>query len=206
MRCPGPIRLRRSRCSLTACKTHPRTFIPLQGVALVCSECETKETSKWYGNMDDAGKPVCVVCYKRQVRHVRRSHASIFQILYRHILTQYPRCVFSQLAASRGKCSGCGKDGANTSHLSMSKLKKEAWYCQPFSTREVRISGLFSLSLSLPKRPRRYDDFRHKLFRLDSRRSSSVFFAGAGHRNRRGNDVRGVRDGYGQWPMVQLER
>ena len=100
--------------------------------------------------MDDAGKPVCVVCYKRQVRHVRRSHASIFQILYRHILTQYPRCVFSQLAASRGKCSGCGKDGANTSHLSMSKLKKDEWYCQPCIMREVRISGFFILSLSLP--------------------------------------------------------
>ena len=149
MRCPGPIRLRRSRCSLTACKTHPRTFIPLQGVALVCSECETKETSKWYGNMDDAGKPVCVVCYKRQVRHVRRSHASIFQILYRHILTQYPRCVFSQLAASRGKCSGCGKDGANTSRLNRSKLKKGEWYCLPCSKWEVRISRFFFLSLSL---------------------------------------------------------
>ena len=40
--------------------------------------------------------------------------------------------------------------------------------------------------------------FCHKLFRLDSRRSSSIFFAGAGHRNRRGDDVREVRDGYDQ--------
>ena len=205
MRCPGPIRLRCSRCSLTACKTHPRTFIPLQGVALVCSECETKETSKWYGNMDDAGKPICVVCYKRQVRHVRRSHASIFQILYRHILTQYPRCVFSQLAASRGKCSGCSKDGANTSEMRRSKPKKHTWYCMQCSYKEVSISRFFFFSLCLLKRSRRHDNFSHKLFRLDSRRSSSIFFAGAGHRNRRGDEVRGLRDGCDH-TVVRLQR
>ena len=63
-----------------------------------------------------------------------------FKSLCRHILTQYPRCSFSQLAASRGKCSGCGKDGANTSRLNRSKLKKDAWYCKPCSYKEVRIS------------------------------------------------------------------
>jgi len=53
------------------------------------------------------------------------------------------------------------------------------------------------LSLSpCPSDIHRHDDFRHKLFRLDSRRSSSIFFAGAVHRNRRGDDVRDVRDGY----------
>jgi hypothetical protein len=76
-------------------------------------------------------------------------HVNISSTLCRHILTQYPRCVFSQLAASRGKCSGCGKDGANTSRLNRSKLKKGEWYCLPCSKREVRISRFFFLSLSL---------------------------------------------------------
>eukprot|EP00230_Micromonas_polaris_P009316 CAMPEP_0117632066 /NCGR_PEP_ID=MMETSP0802-20121206/4376_1 /TAXON_ID=38833 /ORGANISM="Micromonas sp., Strain CCMP2099" /LENGTH=50 /DNA_ID=CAMNT_0005436469 /DNA_START=8 /DNA_END=157 /DNA_ORIENTATION=+ len=48
------------------------------GVALVCSECETTETSTWYANRDDARKPVCNVCSRRQ------------------------------LAASCGKCFECG--------------------------------------------------------------------------------------------------
>ena len=78
-RCPGPIRLHRVRCTSTACKTHPRTFIPPQGVALVCSECETTETSMWCTNREDKDKPVCRVCYYRQVCHVRRFHASIFR-------------------------------------------------------------------------------------------------------------------------------
>jgi len=125
-------------------------------------------------------------------------HVNISSTLCRHILTQYPRCVFSQLAASRGKCSGCGKDGANTSRLNRSKLKKNAWYCMPCIFQEVRISGFSFLFLSLPKRPRRHDNFSHKLFRLDSRRLSSVFFAGAGHCCGRGDDVRDVRDGYHQ--------
>ena len=79
-RCPRPIRLHRVRCPSTACKTHPLTFIPPQGIALVCSDCETTETSRWCTNKDDKDKPVCVVCYKRQACHARRSHASIFQI------------------------------------------------------------------------------------------------------------------------------
>ena len=65
-------------------------------------------------------------------------------------LPQYPRCSFSQLAASRGKCSGCSKDGGNTSEMQRSKLNNDEWYCQPCSRREVRISGFFFLSLSLP--------------------------------------------------------
>ena len=80
-RCPRPIRLHRSRCPSTACKTHPRTFIPPQGIALVCSECETTDTSMWHANRDDAEKPVCNFCYRRQVCHARPSHASIFHNL-----------------------------------------------------------------------------------------------------------------------------
>eukprot|EP00230_Micromonas_polaris_P011020 CAMPEP_0197121988 /NCGR_PEP_ID=MMETSP1390-20130617/4099_1 /TAXON_ID=38833 /ORGANISM="Micromonas sp., Strain CCMP2099" /LENGTH=168 /DNA_ID=CAMNT_0042563913 /DNA_START=104 /DNA_END=606 /DNA_ORIENTATION=+ len=76
------------------------------GVALVCSECKTTETSRWYGKRDDKDKPVCAVCYNRQ------------------------------LAASHGKCSKCGTDGRNTSALIRSKLKENAWYCQPCSRRE----------------------------------------------------------------------
>ena len=85
-------------------------------------------------------------------RYVTRvdSTRQYFISLSRHILTQYPRCSFSQLAAIRGKCSGCGKDGRNTSRLIESKLKKDEWYCQPCIMREVRISGFFILSLSLP--------------------------------------------------------
>jgi hypothetical protein len=52
-----------------------------KGVALVCSECETTETSTWYANRDDAGKLVCQVCYRRQVCHARRSHMLIFHLL-----------------------------------------------------------------------------------------------------------------------------
>ena len=80
-RCPRPIRLHRSCCPSSACKTHLRTFIPPQGVALVCSECETTETCGWFTNRVDAGKPVCKVCYNRQVCHARRSHTSIFHHL-----------------------------------------------------------------------------------------------------------------------------
>ena len=80
-RSQGPIRLHCSRCPSTACKTHPRTFIPPQGVALVCSECETTETSMWYANRDDKDNPVCVVCYKRQVCHVRRSLSVIISYI-----------------------------------------------------------------------------------------------------------------------------
>ena len=34
--------------------------------------------------------------------------------------------------------------------MTRSKLKKDEWYCQPCIMREVRISGFFILSLSLP--------------------------------------------------------
>jgi hypothetical protein len=80
------MRLHRSRGPSSACETHPLTFIPPQGVALVCSECETTETSMWYANRDDKDNPVCVVCYKRQVCHVRRPHASLFHIF----VSSYP--------------------------------------------------------------------------------------------------------------------
>jgi hypothetical protein len=60
--------------------------------------------------------------------------------------------------------------------------------------------------LSLLKRSRRHDNFRHKLFRLDSRRSSSIFLAGAGHCCGRGDDVRDVRDRYDYLYVVQLQR
>ena len=75
-----------------------------------------------------------------------------FIYLCRHILTHYLWCSFSQLAASRGKCSGCGTDGRNTSALLRSKLKNGAWYCGPCSKREVHNFCFFSLFLSLPKR------------------------------------------------------
>ena len=67
------MRLHRSRGPSSACETHPRTFIPPQGVALVSSECETTETSRWHANMDDKDKPVCNVCYNRQVCHARQN-------------------------------------------------------------------------------------------------------------------------------------
>lgn len=74
----------------------------------MCSECSTTETSQWYANRDDREKPVCIVCYRRQ------------------------------LAASRGKCYGCGKDGGNTSTMRRSKLlKKDTWLCMPCSIREA---------------------------------------------------------------------
>ena len=79
-------------------------------------------------------------------------HVNISSTLCRHILTQYPRCVFSQLAASCGKSFECGTDGANTSQVVRSKLQKGAWYCGPCSKREVRNFCFFSLFLSLPKR------------------------------------------------------
>ena len=109
-----------------------------------------------------------------------------FIYLCRHILTHYLWCSFSQLAASRGKCSGCSKDGANTSEMRRSKPKKHTWYCMQCSYKEVSISRFFFFSLCLLKRSRRHDNFSHKLFRLDSRRSSSIFFAGAGRRRGRG--------------------
>jgi len=101
-----------------------------KGVALVCSECETTETSQRYANRDDKGKPVCYVCY------------------------------MLQLAVSHGKCSGCSNDGGNTSQLRRSKVEKDAWYCMPCIHREVRISRFFFLSLCLLKRSRRHDNFR----------------------------------------------
>ena len=84
-------------------------------------------------------------------RYVTRvdSTRQYFISLSRHILTQYPWCSFSQLDASKGKCFGCGKDGANTSLMLRSKLKKDAWYCQLCIMREVHISRFFILSLSL---------------------------------------------------------
>ena len=46
------------------------TFI-LLGVPLICSECDTKETSQWLGNLQDEDKPVCRACYNHQVRTPR---------------------------------------------------------------------------------------------------------------------------------------
>ena len=46
------------------------TFI-LLGVPLICSECDTTETSQWFGNLLDENKPVCHACYNRQVRTPR---------------------------------------------------------------------------------------------------------------------------------------
>jgi hypothetical protein len=85
---------------------------------------------------------------------------NISSSLYRHILTQYPRCSFSQLAASCGKCFECGTDGANTSQLVRSKLQKGAWYCGPCSKREVHNFCFFSLFLSTcPTNIYRHDNF-----------------------------------------------
>jgi hypothetical protein len=77
------------------------------GVPLVCSECETTETSRWLGNKDRPEKPICNVCY------------------------------FRQLAARRGTCDCCGKEGTHASAMRRSKLKKDAWLCTPCSHREA---------------------------------------------------------------------
>ena len=67
-----------------------------------------------------------------------------------------------------------------------------------YHARGAHFTILHSFSLSLPWQLRRHDNFSHKLFRLDSRRLSSVFFAGAGHCCGCRDDVRDVRDGYHQ--------
>jgi predicted sulfurtransferase len=46
-----------------------------------------------------------------------------------------------------------------------------------YHARGAHFTILHSFSLSLPWQLRRHDNFSHKLFRLDSRRSSSIFFA-----------------------------
>ena len=195
MRCRGPIRLRRDRCPLTA-----HLKLSFLRRASRWSAPSVKPRRRGSGTPTGTMRANRSKGFATNDRCVTRVDPTpqYFKSLCRHILTQYPRCSFSQLAASRGKCSGCGKDGANTSRLNRSKLKKNAWYCMPCIFQEVRISGFSFLFLSLPKRPRRHDNFSHKLFRLDSRRLSSVFFAGAGHCCGRGDDVRDVRDGYHQ--------
>ena len=55
-------------------------FIAL-GVPLICSECDTKETSRWTASKADPNKPVCRACYQRQVRRAFRFLASIVCIL-----------------------------------------------------------------------------------------------------------------------------
>ena len=48
---------------------------------MICSECDTKETSRWTASNADPNKPVCKACYQRQVRRAFRSLASIVCIL-----------------------------------------------------------------------------------------------------------------------------
>ena len=55
-------------------------FIAL-GVPLICSECDTKETSRWTASKADPNKPVCRSCSNHQVRRAFRSLASIVCIL-----------------------------------------------------------------------------------------------------------------------------
>ena len=55
-------------------------FIEL-GVPLICSECDAEETSRWAGGKADPNKPVCKICYERQVRRASHSLASIACIL-----------------------------------------------------------------------------------------------------------------------------
>ena len=50
--------------------TGATTFI-LLGVPLICSVCDTKETSQWHGNLLDENKPVCRACWSSQVRTPR---------------------------------------------------------------------------------------------------------------------------------------
>ena len=139
-RCPGPIRLHRSLCPSKACETHLElSFL--------------RRASRWSAPSAKrrrrvAGAPIGTIrtyryaAFATSDRYVTRvdSTRQYFISLSRHILTQYPRCVFSQLAASKGKCSGCGKDGANTSEMRRSKLEKDVWYCMPCGYKEVRIS------------------------------------------------------------------
>jgi hypothetical protein len=79
-----------------------------RGVELVCSECEATETSRWKENRDRPDEPVCAVCYNRQ------------------------------LAATRGKCCKCGKDGKDTSGMRKSKHKEGEWICVRCALRELR--------------------------------------------------------------------
>jgi hypothetical protein len=82
-----------------------------RGVELVCSECEATETSRWEKNRDRPDEPVCEACYKRQ------------------------------LAATRGKCCKCGKDGKDTSGMRKSKHNEGEWICVRCASREPPFDG-----------------------------------------------------------------
>ena len=82
-----------------------------RGVELVCSECEATETCGWYKNRERPDEPVCMACYLRQ------------------------------LAATRGKCCKCGKDGKDTSGMIKSKHKEGEWICCRCAKREPPFDG-----------------------------------------------------------------
>ena len=48
---------------------------------MVCSGCDTEETSRWSSSKVDPEKPVCMVCYNSQVRLAFRSLTSTVRIL-----------------------------------------------------------------------------------------------------------------------------
>ena len=82
-----------------------------RGVELVCSECEATETSRWFKNRERPDEPVCMACYNRQ------------------------------LAATRGKCCKCGKDGKDTSGMQKSKHNEGEWICDRCAHRELPFDG-----------------------------------------------------------------
>jgi hypothetical protein len=96
------------------------TFIKMD-VPLICTKCETKETSSWSASKADPKKPVCNKCHRRQVRRASHSLASIVCILsalpvfvadaYVMLLHSSPPPAATAPAArspvrSRARCSG----------------------------------------------------------------------------------------------------
>jgi len=74
------------------------TFIKM-GVLLICTKCETKETSSWSASKADRNKPVCTKCYTWE------------------------------LAATRGNCACCKIAGAVAGDMRKSPFTAGAWLC-----------------------------------------------------------------------------
>jgi len=67
--------------------------------------------SRWFKNRERPDEPVCMACYNRQ------------------------------LAATRGKCCKCGKDGKDTSGMHKSKHNEGEWICDRCAHRELPFDG-----------------------------------------------------------------